>query len=717
MRRHHRYQPSFRIEQLESRALMAADLEALLAEPSTVGASTETTADEALATFSRTTDATAAASRESSLIIPVAAIDPRSFDGTGNNVANAELGSVGEQLLRAAEAQYADGIATPAGEDRPSAREISNALVAQDAETQPNDRHLSAFIYVWGQFIDHDIDLTEPPATGREALPIEVPTGDEFFDPDGTGAQVIRFNRSRFDDSTGTGVDDPREQFNQITAWIDGSMVYGSDQATADGLRTFVGGKLRTSDGDLPPTDEEGDFLAGDIRANENIELTSMHALFVREHNWWAEQIALRNPALTDEHIYQQARAIVIAEIQSITFNEFLPALLGTDAITDYAGYDPTVDPSIANEFSTAAFRMHSLINDDVEFFGNDGRAVRDEIALAEAFNNPDLLRETGADSILKYLASTTAQEIDLQVVDSLRNFLFGQPGQGGFDLASLNIQRGRDHGLADYNTVREAYGLERVTSFAEITSDLELQQILAELYGTVDNVDLWVGGLAEDHVPGASVGELIQTIVADQFTRLRDGDRYWYENIFSGRQLRSIENTSLADVIARNTSIDNLQQNVFLMNPEVVGRVYVDSNSNRRQDRREVGLAGVMVQLLDDEGAVIATTRTNGRGAYRFENFHETGDYKVQIVVPQRMQATTAAERDVLVSHGGETVGGVNFGLRSTRSSTPSRPRDGRDLRALEPTTVDRTFETVDAAVLAAMEEQNSRTTRRRPR
>lgn len=563
-----------------------------------------------------------------------------------------------------ADSQYGDGVWTPGGVDRPSAREISNALAAQDEEL-PNDRQLSAFIYAWGQFIDHDVDLTEPPTADREEYNVSVPVGDVMFDPDSLGGQWINLSRSRYDATTGTSVDNPRQQINEITAWIDGSMVYGSDQATADSFWTFVGGQLATSDGNLPPTDEAGYFLAGDVRANENVELTSMHALFVREHNWWADQIARQNPGLGDEEIYQQARAIVIAEIQSITFNEFLPALLGPSAIGAYQGYDPTVDPSIANEFSTAAFRLHTLINDDIEFFGNDGRAVAEEVELADAFFNPALLRETGADSILKYLASTTTQEVDLQTVDGLRNFLFGQPGQGGFDLASLNIQRGRDHGLADYNSVREAYGLPRVTSFAEISSDPEVQQTLEALYGSVDNIDLWVGVLAEDHLPGSSVGELSQTIIADQFERLRDGDRLWYENIFSGRQLRQIENTTLADVITRNTTVNNLQKNVFFMQAEVRGQLFLDANGNGRQDRAEAALPGVTVELLNDEGDVIDTTVTNSRGRYQFTSFTETGDYQVRIVVPNRLCATSSTTRDVLISRGDQTIAGLDFGLR----------------------------------------------------
>ena len=405
--------------------------------------------------------------------------------------------------------------------------------------------------------------------------------------------------------------------------------------------------------------------MAGDIRANENIELTSMHTLFVREHNYWADRIATENPDLSDEEIFQQARMIVIAEIQSITYNEFLPSLLGRDALSEYGGYDSTVNPTIATECSTAAYRFgHSTINEDVEFFGNDGRAVRDEVELREAFFNPALLQETGIDSILKYVASSQSEEIDLQVVDSLRNFLFGEPGQGGLDLVSLNIQRGRDHGLADYNAVREAYGLARVESFAEITSDPAIQQTLADLYGSVDNIDLWVGGLAEDHVRGSSMGETFQRIVADQFERIRDGDRLWYENLFSGRELRRIDHTRLSDIIQQNTTITNLQDNVFFFRAELQGQVFTDTNGNGGLDRREPGVSGITLELLNDEGVVIATTETNQNGRYRFSDLTETGDYQVRIAASADVELTSADTLDALVSRGNERVRGLNFGI-----------------------------------------------------
>ncbi|MCA9147333.1 MAG: hypothetical protein KDB05_31365, partial [Planctomycetales bacterium] len=282
----------------------------------------------------------------------------RSIDGTGNNLENTELGSAGEQLLRVAPADYADGISSPAGEDRPSPREISNALSAHAGEALSNDRDLSAFLYVWGQFLDHDIDLTTTQAGDGESANIAVPTGDPYFDPESTGESVVPFTRSNFDGSTGTGIDNPRQQVTDITAWVDGSQIYGSDAETAASLREFAGGRMLIGDDGLLPTDENGNFIAGDIRANENVELTSMHTLFVREHNYWAAKIAAKNPDLSDEAIFQQARTIVIAELQSITYNEFLPSLLGRNALSEYRGYDATVNPTIANEFSTAAYRF-----------------------------------------------------------------------------------------------------------------------------------------------------------------------------------------------------------------------------------------------------------------------------------------------------------------------------------------------------------------------
>lgn len=524
-----------------------------------------------------------------STIVEVAAID-----GTGNNLLDSELGSTNEQLLRIVSVEYGDGISTPAGEDRPSAREISNVVAAQ-SELTTNDRGLTDLVWLWGQFIDHDLDLTEN-ADPAESFNIAVPDDDALFDPDGTGEAEIFLNRSIYDTETGNEVGDPRQQINQITSFLDGSVVYGSDEERAAALRTFEGGKLKTSDGDLLPFNEEGFenaggdsdtlFLAGDVRANENAALTAMHTVWVREHNRLADEIAAENPELSDEEIYQRARAIVRAQLQVITYNEFLPALLGKNAISDYQGYDPTVDPSISNLFSTAAYRLgHSMLPTELLRLSNDGTTADEgNLALQNAFFSPQEVIDNGIESLLLGAANQQAQEIDNMIIDDVRNFLFGQPGQGGFDLASLNIQRGRDHGLADYNQARIDLGLEPVTSFDEITSDPELAAELEALYGDVNNVDAWVGGLAEDHVQGSSLGEFMQTVLVDQFERLRDGDRFWYENVLSNREIAAVESTTLADVITRNTDIEGLSDNVFVERAE---QDRPEQRPNRKQDGR----------------------------------------------------------------------------------------------------------------------------------
>ncbi len=399
------------------------------------------------------------------------------------------------------------------------------------------------------------------------------------LDARGNFSATVKLSPGNNDFTLRASTPNPRQQVTQISAYLDGSMIYGSDPARANALRSFEGGALKTSGDRLPPLNTGGFenandahffpddelFLAGDIRANENLELTAIHTLFLREHNLLARAIAAGDPRLNDEQIYQRARRLVIAEVQAVTYHEFLPALLGPNALRPYAGYKSDVNAGIATEFSTAAYRIgHTLINDDVEFLDNDGEEIRDGLPLAFAFFNPQPLKEVGPDSTLKYLATDNAQEVDTQLVDGLRDFLFGPPGAGGLDLASLNIQRARDHGLADYNSVRRAYGLPAVTRFSQITRDAGLQANLLSLYGNLDSLDLWVAGMAEDHLPGSSVGATFQRIIVNQFERTRDGDSNWYERSFAGRQLTALQGTRLSDIIRRNTTITKLQDNVF---------------------------------------------------------------------------------------------------------------------------------------------------------
>jgi len=321
-----------------------------------------------------------------------------------------------------------------------------------------------------------------------------------------------------------------------------------------------------------PVSDPTSLFLAGDVRANEQVGLAAMHTLFVREHNRLARVLTERDSNASAESIFQTARRLVIAELQIITYNEFLPALIGPGAIPAYRGYDASVNPTIYNEFSAAAFRLgHSMVSEQIRRIRLNGRPITaGPLSLKDAFFTAPQILKSGNDvsHVLRGLAAQQHQAIDVMVIHPLRNLLFGRPGAGGLDLTALNIQRGRDHGLPTYNDTRAAMGLPRVTSFNQIGTDRALQRSLQNAYGDVSNIDLWVGGLAEAPTSnrGTQLGELFHAIVSRQFTELRDGDRFWYENYLGTSELSMVRDTTLAKIIRNNTNIGSeIQDNVFL--------------------------------------------------------------------------------------------------------------------------------------------------------
>lgn len=507
----------------------------------------------------------------------------RTYDGFGNNIDNPNWGSTFIHLQRLGDSAYSDGVSSLAGSNRLSARAVSNAVISQTVgESIPNPVSGSDFVWQWGQFLDHDIDLTDG---AEETADILVPSGDPSFDPASTGSVMIPFSRALFDPTTGVGTDNPREQENEITSWIDGSMVYGSSDDRMAELRVGPDSPLlKTSDGNLLPFNEKGLtnangfitdpaqlFLAGDIRANEQLALATMHTLWVREHNRVARRLANEIPSATPGEIFEQTRRLIISKIQIITYEEWLPILLGENAIPAYSGYDPTINPSIYNEFSAAAFRLgHSMLNESLLRLDSAGAEIEGgHIPLASAFfTAPTILTsEDSLDPILRGLAAQRHQALDEKIVDDLRNFLFGAPGDGGLDLASLNIQRGRDHGLPDYNRMRNVMGLPRITQFADISANADTVAALSATFDTVDDIDLWVGGLAEDAAPGSQLGPLFQAIMVRQFSDLRDGDRFWYQNDLNPMEMSRVQGTTLARIIRDNTNIGNeLQDNVFIV-------------------------------------------------------------------------------------------------------------------------------------------------------
>lgn len=525
------------------------------------------------------------------LTIGLFAQESRTFDGTGNNQNQPDWGAAHSLLLTATSNGFSDSISMPGGQDRPNPRTISNTLFDQQDFIQ-DELELSDFVWVFGQFIDHDLDLVDNEFS--EPLFIPVPAGDAYFDPNSTGNAIIPMFRSRYDTSTGTSPDNPRQFINEITSWLDASMVYGSSEERAEWLRTFEDGKLKVSEGDLLPfntlsgelsgeTDpnapfmEDGGyqleklFVAGDVRANEQPLLLALHTLFVREHNRLCNDLKFEHPDWTDEELFQHARRINIGLIQAIVYEEWLPSM--GIKLPPYLDYDDSVNPNIMNVFSAAAFRLgHTLVNTAIIRIDQHGETILDgDLTMKEGFFNPiSIKNEGGLEPLLKGMATQPQQHLDCQIVSDLRNFLFGQPGQGGLDLAAININRGRERGLPDYNTIRQDFGLSPIESLSDISGDLTLINQLETVYNDVNNIDPWVGMLAESHPTNTIAGETIRTIVKQQFQSLRDGDRFYYENdsALSQDKITQIKNTRLSDIIRRNSEISILQDNVFFAVP-----------------------------------------------------------------------------------------------------------------------------------------------------
>eukprot|EP00168_Porphyra_purpurea_P013689 TRINITY_DN3813_c0_g1_i1.p1 TRINITY_DN3813_c0_g1~~TRINITY_DN3813_c0_g1_i1.p1 ORF type:complete len:717 (-),score=299.36 TRINITY_DN3813_c0_g1_i1:108-2114(-) len=519
------------------------------------------------------------------IVVNIAAVEGTVFcsstvrhrSGLCNNERRPSWGSTNTALRRLGgglDPAYADGKSAPSGADRPSAREVSNAMCGEGNGTAGGSRYRhTELLTFFGQLLDHDVGHT-PTGNVRsnllfnEAMDIPVDKDDYLYFKVRPAGTRLKMTRSVYDRQHGspTGV---RSQPNRLTSYIDGSVLYGSDGYRWHCLREKRAGRLRLmGDTQLLPKNTVADlgltvensptsgpefFVSGDVRSNENVVLLAMHHVFAREHNRLADAIGTAKPDWEDVQVFESARMLVAAKLQQITYNEWLPCLLGADGLPPYTGYKKDVDATLSAFFTTAAFRLgHTLVNKEITRLGPGNVPLAGGgVSLKKGLFNPAFFEETGPDPFLRGSANTLASKLDLSVVDGLRNFLFNDiPGEGGFDLVALNLQRSRDHAIPDYNAARAAYGLARKESFAAVTTDDDLAGRMDTLYsGRIDNVDAFIGMLAEDAVAGSSVGELLHTALSDEFTRLRDGDRFFYKNMQWPKELRSAVGSEIADI------------------------------------------------------------------------------------------------------------------------------------------------------------------------
>ncbi|KAK6732207.1 hypothetical protein RB195_016531 [Necator americanus] len=532
----------------------------------------------------------------------------RSYSGLCNNVAQPEWGTSHTAFSRMLKPTYADGVSTPreavSGGTLPPVRGLSLTLFSPISYAHPTVTTLFAH---WMHLISSDmINLVETQAiidgnvrpfpccrrgfSHPECDAIDIPKADPAYRNKVT---CIPHARTMVAPKLACALG-PREQANMASSYLDGSVIYGSSPERAKQLRSFAQGHLRTqgSAGELPQIDVNADCQAegrcafsGSDDVNILPGVTALHAVLIKQHNRIARLLKQQNRHWADPKLFEEARRIVIAQIQHITYNEFLPIMLGRENMRKYglnlhesgfdADYDMSIEGAVLNEFAvTFPYIVWTLLPQD---------------KLFSAFNNPNRVYESrNVDAILRHLLSTNIARPSLRVNDEVKNEFLKDQLDVGLDLISIALKQGRDHGIPAYTVVRAQCGLGKVRSFHELreyfVQDPKVEYI-STIYENVDDIDLLVGVLAEQPLKGSLFGPTMACIAGKQFQRTRRGDRFWYENYFaqSGfneKQLMELRKTSLAEIVCSNTEMKKIQTNTF-MRENVFENMAIDCQSS----------------------------------------------------------------------------------------------------------------------------------------
>ncbi|XP_023974729.1 thyroid peroxidase [Physeter macrocephalus] len=499
----------------------------------------------------------------------------RLITGACNNRDHPRWGAANTALARWLPPAYEDGISEPRGWNPhflyngfplPPVREVSRQVIHVSNEAVTEDSQYSDLLMAWGQYADHDLAFTPQSAShaafggGADCqrtcenrspcFPIQLQANAS----PAAGPACLPFYRSSPTCGSGTqgalfgnvSWASPRQQMNGLTSFLDASTVYGSSPASERRLRNWtsaegllrVNARYRDAAGRafLPfapppappacapqpgaPGARAPCFLAGDGRASEVPALAALHTLWLREHNRLAAALKALNAHWSADTAYQEARKVVGALHQIITLRDYVPKILGPEAferhVGPYRGYDPAVDPTVSNVFSTAAFRFgHATVRPLVRRLDARFQERLGLLPLRDAFFRPWRLLEEG------------------------------------------------------YNEWREFCGLSRLETRADLraaTSNRSVADKILGLYGHPANVDVWLGGLAERVLPGARTGPLFACIIGKQMRKLRDGDRFWWENqaVFTEAQRQELGRHSLSRVICDNTGLSRVPRDAF---------------------------------------------------------------------------------------------------------------------------------------------------------
>jgi len=480
---------------------------------------------------------------------PLTVAEYRTFDGQNNNVNNPTWGMGGEVLDRSSGLTNFNG--STGIETHVPARTVSNVLFTT-LHNEENRFDASVLGVAWGQFVFDDLLYLDD--TGGEA--VTLPTlPDDTRMPSPLVAQRL----SPVNDEHGV-----RSTPSATSSYLDGSVLYGNSSARASLMRTLSDGTLYSdSVTGLALESKAGlsnsmhryrvstspQFLSGDPRANAGPGLTSLHGLFALEHNRWASIMANIQPEYDDETVFQEARRRVIAEIQAITYQEFIPSVIGSP-LPAYTGYNASIHVQPDLFFAAVGSRfINSITPSLLGRYDADGTAnIRGPILLRDSSGSTSWAAG-GIAPVLMGMSMQRQMAADIAFVDDVRNYGLGSVP----DLAALDIFRGRDLGVMSYTEARAWYGLSVPSSFADVSPNSAVQVKLQQLYANVSQIDALVGALCEAPVDNGVVGPLFAASLTRHFVRVRDGDRFWFENNqFGAADLAVLRTLRFSDVVKR---------------------------------------------------------------------------------------------------------------------------------------------------------------------
>ena len=388
-----------------------------------------------------------------------------------------------------------------------------------------------------------------------------------------------------------------REDFRQNTSTqeIDLCQIYGLGDAQTRMLRSLSGGRLKSQQidgeefpvflfqerapggalkfkpefeglyderfvidtilGSAPDDRKDSVFAVGLEHGNATIGSTIMNTVFLREHNRVAGLLASEHPDWDDDRLFETTRMIMIVLELKLVIEEYIrhigPFDFAIETVPFIADGERWNRPNrIAIEFNLL-YRWHSLVPDAI------GEGA-DALTWQEFMNNNPLVISRGVESLVEQCSRARAGKIGLL---NTPKFLVDRSTPENPSLEERTIALMRLARLRSFNDYRESYGLARMTSFGDLTSDPDVRRRLEDLYEDIDDLEWYVGIFAEEYPDYLMMGDLLTTMVAnDAFTQALTNPllarNVFNEATFSPVGLSIINETgSLQQIIARNSS------------------------------------------------------------------------------------------------------------------------------------------------------------------